>query len=98
MSAGPDLLLTFDFPPMDGGIARWMAEIAIGYPSDKLIVSTGAMPGSESADLRFFNRVDRVSVPARRLKTLQGLVQWSRRVTALIAEQGVGFILSLIHI
>ena len=92
MSAGPDLLLTFDFPPMDGGIARWMAEIAIGYPSDKLIVSTGAMPGSESADLRFFNRVDRVSVPARRLKTLQGLVQWSRRVTALIAEQGVGFI------
>jgi phosphatidylinositol alpha-1,6-mannosyltransferase len=86
------LLLTFDFPPMDGGIARWMAEIALRYPSGELIVSTGAMPGSDSADLRFPNRVDRLSVPARRLKTLQGLVQWSRRVTTLIAEHEAGFI------
>lgn len=92
MSRSPDLLLTFDFPPMDGGIARWMAEIAIRYPSQELIVSTGAMPGSETTDLRFPNRIDRLGVPARRLKTLQGLVQWSRRVTALIAEHSAGFI------
>jgi len=37
---GPDLLLTFDFPPMGGGIARWMAELALGYPAGGLIVSS----------------------------------------------------------
>jgi phosphatidyl-myo-inositol dimannoside synthase len=92
MSAKPDLLLTFDFPPMGGGIAKWMAEIALRYPGGDLIVSTGTMPGSEVVDARFPNRVDRLSVPARRLKTLQGLVTWSRRVTALIAEHESGFI------
>jgi phosphatidylinositol alpha-1,6-mannosyltransferase len=92
MSGKPDLLLTFDFPPMGGGIARWMAELALRYPAGELIVCTGAMPESEAADRRFPNRVDRLSVPARRLKTLQGLVQWSRRVTSLIAEHDAGFI------
>jgi len=92
MNPRPDLLLTFDFPPMGGGIARWMGEIARRYPSGELIVSTGAAPGSEIVDLRFPNRVDRLSVPARRLKNLQGLVSWSRRVTALVAENDSGFI------
>lgn len=87
-----DLLLTFDFPPMGGGIARWMEEIALRYPEGDLIVSTGAMAGSEITDRRYPNRVDRLSVPARRLKTLQGLVSWSRRVTSLIAEHEAGFI------
>jgi len=88
----PDLLLTFDFPPMGGGIARWMEEIALRYPAGELIVSTGAMPGSDRTDARYPNRVDRLGVPARRLKTLQGLVQWSRRVTSIIAEHKAGFI------
>jgi phosphatidylinositol alpha-1,6-mannosyltransferase len=92
MNPKPDLLLTFDFPPMGGGIARWMAEIALRYPSGELIVSTGAMAGSESTDPRFPNRIDRLDVPARRLKTLQGLVRWSRRVTTLVTEQESGFI------
>lgn len=92
MSPKPELLLTFDFPPMGGGIARWMAEIALRYPSGELIVSTGAMAGSETTDPHFPNRIDRLDVPARRLKTLQGLVQWSRRVTALVAEHHAGFI------
>jgi phosphatidylinositol alpha-1,6-mannosyltransferase len=69
-----------------------MSEIALRYPSGELIVSTGAMPGSEASDLRFPNRVDRLSVPAGRLKTLQGLVQWSRRVTTLVTEHHSGFI------
>lgn len=69
-----------------------MAEIALRYPAGELIVSTGAMPGSEAADRRFPNRVDRLGVPARRLKTLQGLVQWSRRASSLIAEHDVGFV------
>lgn len=92
MRAGPDLLLTFDFPPMGGGIARWMAEIALRYPAGELIVSTGTMPDSEVVDPRFPNWIDRLGVPARRLKTLQGLVQWSRRVTSLIADHDAAFI------
>ena len=90
--SGPDLLLTYDFPPMGGGIARWMAEIALRYPAGELIVSTGSMEGSEAADRRYPNRVDRLAIPARRLKNLQGLVQWSRRVTTLVAEHQAGFI------
>ena len=88
----PDLLLTFDFPPMGGGISRWMEEMALRYPAGELIVSTGAMPGSDQTDARYPNRVDRLSVPSRRLKTLQGLVQWSRRVRAIVAEHEAGFI------
>lgn len=87
-----DLLLTYDFPPMGGGIARWMAEIALRYPAGELIVSTGSMADSEAADRRYPNRVDRLAIPARRLKNLQGLVQWSRRVTALVAEHQAGFL------
>ena len=87
-----DLLLTYDFPPMGGGIARWMAEIALRYPAGELIVSTGAMEESEAADRRYPNRVDRLAIPARRLKNLQGLVQWSRRVTTLVSEHQAGFL------
>ena len=87
-----DLLLTYDFPPMGGGIARWMAEIALRYPAGDLIVSTGSMEHSEAADRRYPNPVDRLAIPARRLKNLQGLVQWSRRVTALVAEHRAGFL------
>lgn len=92
MTPGPDLLLTFDFPPMGGGIARWMSEMARRYPAGELIVSTGTLPGSDEVDRGFPNRVDRLAVPSRRLKTLQGLVQWSRRVSALVAEYHPGFV------
>ena len=92
MKTGPDLLLTFDFPPMGGGIARWMAELAIGYPAGELIVSTGSMENGPESDARFPNRVDRLPVPAGRLKTLRGLIHWSRRVSALVAEHSVPFI------
>lgn len=40
------LLLTCDFPPIGGGIARWMAELARRYPAGALVVSTG-----QTADL-----------------------------------------------
>jgi len=89
---GPDLLLTFDFPPMGGGIARWMAELALGYPAGGLIVSTGSLAGEAESDARFPARIDRLTVPASRLKTLRGLILWSRRVTALTAEHAVPFI------
>lgn len=69
-----------------------MGEIALRYPPGELIVSTGRVDGSEAVDAQFPNRIDRVSYPARRLKTLQGLVLWSRRVSVLVAEQRAGFI------
>lgn len=92
MIPGPDLLLTYDFPPLGGGIARMMGEIALRYPPGSLIVSTGRVDGSEPGDGLFPNRIDRLSYPARRLKTLQGLVLWSRRVSVLVADQQAGFI------
>lgn len=92
MSVRPDLLLTFDFPPMGGGIARMMAEIARGYPPGELIVSTGRMAGSEASDALLPNRVDRIALPATRLKTLQGHILWSRRVAALLAEHRSRFV------
>jgi len=92
MTSGPDLLLTYDFPPIGGGIARMMGEIASRYPAGELIVSTGHVDECATTDAQLPNRVDRLSYPARRLKTLQGLVLWSRRVSALVAELHAGFI------
>ncbi|MGH7559780.1 MAG: glycosyltransferase family 4 protein [Gemmatimonadales bacterium] len=91
MTPRPDLLLTFDFPPMGGGIARWMAELALRYPAGELIVSTG-QPDTPADDARFPNRIDRLALPSRRLKTLAGLVLWSRRVTTILHDEAPGFL------
>jgi phosphatidyl-myo-inositol dimannoside synthase len=77
------LLLTYDFPPMGGGIARMMGELAKRYPPGTLVVSTGQQPGSAMVDPEFDNRVDRIAVPSRRLRTVQGLLAWSRRARVL---------------
>jgi hypothetical protein len=64
------LLLTYDFPPMGGGIARWMGELARRYPSGSLVVSTGRQPNDETADRGFINRIDRLPISSRRLRTI----------------------------
>src|SRR6059036_843923 len=92
MPGHPDLLLTFDFPPMGGGIARWMSQLALRYPAGHLVVSTGMVAGAAESDRRFPNRIDRLEYPSRRLKTVPGLLRWSRRVSALIADLRPGFI------
>jgi hypothetical protein len=69
---GESFLLTFDFPPMGGGIARLMGELTSHFPPGALLVSTGAMPGSAATDSTFPNPIDRISIPARRLRTLRG--------------------------
>jgi len=86
------LLLTYDFPPMGGGIARWMGELAKRYPPGSLIVSTGDYPGQSEIDASLPNPVDRVGIPARRLRTMQGLVRWSQRVVEIIETMDVEFI------
>jgi phosphatidyl-myo-inositol dimannoside synthase len=77
------LLLTYDFPPIGGGIARMMGELAKRYPPGSLVVSTGTRPEAAPIDSALPNRVDRVTIPSRRLRTIQGLVTWTRKANRL---------------
>jgi phosphatidylinositol alpha-1,6-mannosyltransferase len=77
------LLLTYDFPPMGGGIARMMGELARRYQPGTLVVSTGQYGDGSKADADLPNVVDRLGIPSRRLRALQGLVLWSRRAASL---------------
>lgn len=86
------LLLTYDFPPIGGGIARWMAELARRYPAGSLTVSTGQMGDTSDLDAGFPNRVDRLGIDARRLRTLQGILLWSRRAAVLARSTRAEFI------
>jgi phosphatidylinositol alpha-1,6-mannosyltransferase len=88
----PHLLLTYDFPPIGGGIARWMAELAKRYPAGSLVVSTGQSGDSSDVDAGFPNRVDRLGIPAGRLRTIQGILLWSRRVAVLARSTDAEFI------
>jgi phosphatidylinositol alpha-1,6-mannosyltransferase len=85
-------MLTYDFPPMGGGIARMMGEVARRYPAGSLVVSTGACPDAASSDAAIGHPVCRVSVPARRLRTVQGLASWTRGATALARSARPGFL------
>lgn len=89
---GTHLLLTYDFPPVGGGIARWMAELAKRYPAGSLVVSTGQSADASDVDAGFPNRVDRLSIPSRRLRTIQGILLWSRRVAVLARSTDAEFI------
>ena len=89
---GTHLLLTYDFPPIGGGIARWMAELARRYPPGSLVVSTGQQGDSSDVDAGFPNRIDRLAIPSRRLRTIQGLLLWSRRVAVLARSTDAEFI------
>lgn len=88
----PHLLLAYDFPPIGGGLSRWMGELARHYPPESLVVSTGQQEGSDDVDNELPNRIDRVSVQSRRLRTIQGLLLWSRRVSSLCRTLKPGFI------
>ena len=88
----PHLLLAYDFPPIGGGLARWMGELARHYPPGNLVVSTGQSEDSDDVDMELPNRVDRLSVQARRLRTIQGLLLWSRRVSSLCRALSPGFV------
>jgi phosphatidylinositol alpha-1,6-mannosyltransferase len=74
-----DLLLAHDFPPLGGGIARLLAEVAL---RTDWIVSTGSLPNAD--DRPFAGRVDRLPFPAHRLKNLPGLLAWRRRAGGLV--------------
>jgi phosphatidylinositol alpha-1,6-mannosyltransferase len=89
---GTQLLLSYDFPPIGGGISRWMAELAKRYPPGSLVVSTGQYPDSGAVDDHLTAPVDRVPIPSSRLRTLPGLLIWSRRVEKLARVLAAEFI------
>ena len=89
---GLHLLLTYDFPPIGGGIARMTGEVAARYPAGELVVSTGRTPGDAESDARLPNEVDRLPLPAARLRTLPGLLRWSRRAAELSRREHVDFV------
>jgi phosphatidylinositol alpha-1,6-mannosyltransferase len=89
--SSPHLLLTYDFPPMGGGIARMMGQVARRYPAS-LTVSTGSHPDSVAADAVVGRPIHRVAVPSRRLRAVPGLVRWTRAADALAASTHPGLI------
>lgn len=88
----PHLLLSYDFPPMGGGIARMMGELVRRYPADGLMVSTGNHPDAPDVDNHMGSRVDRLALPSRRLRTVQGLASWTYRADALTRSIHPGFV------
>jgi len=91
-ATGADLLLASSFPPGGGGLARWMAEIARRYPGPGIVVSTGQHPDSQEVDETLPCEVDRLPIPMRKLRGLQGLLLWSRRVAQLARAHEARFI------
>ena len=87
----PHLLLTYDFPPMGGGVSRWMSELARRYPPGSLVVSTGFMKGDDETDATYPNRVERAFVPSQRLRTIPGLLVWSRHASVLARSTNAEF-------
>lgn len=88
----PQLLLTYDFPPMGGGIARMMGELANRFPPGTLRVSTGRHPGAETTDAAIPNPVDRIADESRRLRSLPTLIRWCRRAEILARAERPDFV------
>ncbi len=89
------LLVTDEFAPIQTGIARLMGEIANRYPPGEMLVSTGQHRDSLESDARFpAGAIDRLPVPSRGLKSLPGLLLWSRRAAALARHHRPRFIWS----
>jgi phosphatidylinositol alpha-1,6-mannosyltransferase len=95
IASGPPLralLAVHDFPPMAGGIARAMGEIARHSLPESLVVSTGRMPGSDATDATIPSRVDRIRTASGRLRTPAGLAAWALRADRLVREQRTEFV------
>ena len=68
-----------------------MGELARRFPPYSLVVSTGAYPGSALTDSEFLQTIDRVPLPAQRLRTVTGLLRWSARSEQLARRHRPGF-------
>jgi phosphatidylinositol alpha-1,6-mannosyltransferase len=89
------LLLTDEFPPTQTGIARQMGEIARRYPPGEMIVSTGQHRDAHETDGGYSAAsIDRLGMPGRALRTVPGLLLWSRRAAALARQYKPRFLWS----
>ena len=70
---------------------RRLARAAIRWLTP-FVVFASCLAGAAESDRVFPNRIDRLAYPSRRLKTLPGLLRWSRRVSGLIEELRPRFI------
>ncbi len=68
-----------------------MGELALRYPRNTLVVSTGAYENSAASDPRFPQAIDRVGIRATRLRTVQGLARWTWRAGGLAKHWRPGF-------
>lgn len=68
-----------------------MGELALRYPHQSLVVSTGSYEGSAASDVRFPQPIDRIGTRATRLRTVQGLARWTWRAGALANQWRPGF-------
>jgi phosphatidyl-myo-inositol dimannoside synthase len=69
-----------------------MGELALRYPPQSLVVSTGAYENSALSDERFPQPIDRVRIRATRLRTIQGLALWTWRARRLKQRWAPGFV------
>ncbi|HKE90922.1 MAG TPA: hypothetical protein VKB45_11320, partial [Gemmatimonadales bacterium] len=60
-----------------------MGELALRYPAQSLVVSTGAYADSAASDRQFSQIIDRVAIRATRLRTINGLALWTARAARL---------------
>ena len=84
-----ELLLAYDFPPMPGGIARALGEIA---RHGGMVVSTGRHQGDSEWDREAGITVSRAPVAAERLRTISGLLRWARSADSDARAAGAGFV------
>src|SRR3989441_9422869 len=69
-----------------------MGEVALRYPADSLVVSTGNWDGSAASDPSFPQTIDRVPIGTKRLRTVNGLCLWTWRATSLVRRTRPGFV------
>lgn len=68
-----------------------MGELALRYPAQSLVVSTGAYPDSADSDTQFPQIIDRAGIRATRLRTINGLALWTARAARLERRHRFGF-------
>lgn len=69
-----------------------MGELALRYPLNQLLVSTGTYDGAAASDARFPQTIDRVGIRATRLRTINGLAAWTWRARRLVREHHPRFV------
>jgi phosphatidylinositol alpha-1,6-mannosyltransferase len=87
----PHLLLAAGFPPADDGPARFLGRLALHARAGELVVSTGEHEGADEVDARLPSRIDRIGLSSRRLRTLPGVLVWSRHAAVLARAIGAEF-------